>query len=174
MRPLGSQESFNCDVRLIFASSTSLRKLLLENKMRQDFYFRINSGFSIYLKSLSEDREILKKTLENYQNDFGVTLSPELEDFYLNFSWPGNYRQLRSHFEKKFLIQKGIYWRFDDHDMCLLNPNCDIRNIPSLTMKEYKILLAKKIFYRCEGDFKKASNLLNVTESTLKKLCKAL
>ncbi|HER44111.1 MAG TPA: hypothetical protein ENO08_06595, partial [Candidatus Eisenbacteria bacterium] len=53
VRPVGGNEMFGVDVRLIFASKADLLKLCREGKMLEDFYYRIND-FPLTIPPLRE------------------------------------------------------------------------------------------------------------------------
>ena len=53
IRPVGSDKSFKTNVRIIAASSVSLKKMVEDNLFREDLFFRLHV-YPIYVPDLSE------------------------------------------------------------------------------------------------------------------------
>jgi DNA-binding NtrC family response regulator len=100
VRRLGSKTSISIDVRFIAATNRNLQELVREKKFREDLYYRLNTGL-ITLPPLRErtDDILLLSThfLENYNektNNRQKALSEQVQDFFSNYKWPGNIREL--------------------------------------------------------------------------------
>lgn len=99
---LGSNESKKIDVRLISASNQSLRKLVNENKFREDLFYRINV-VTLKIPPLRE-REIDILVIANYFlrkigykfNKSSLKVSKEAKKILLEYDWPGNVRELKN------------------------------------------------------------------------------
>lgn len=90
------------DVRVIAATNKNLRELVEKGEFREDLYYRLNV-FPIYIPSLKErkeDIEILFRYFLNVyasvQNRTPPQSNKELTDILLDYSWPGNIRQLEN------------------------------------------------------------------------------
>lgn len=97
--PVGSDKKEHSDFRIISATLENLQKLLIQEKLRFDFFQRIN-GFVINLKPLSE-RKCDIFTLINAFTKTGRKLSfePHAKTLILNYIWPGNIRELKKFVE---------------------------------------------------------------------------
>ena len=100
VRPVGSNEYFEVDVRLIFASKVDLLALCKEGKMLEDFYYRV-SDFPIYIPPLRERVEDIQLLAEYYLKIFSTELGKNIRTFsedalavLTSYSWPGNVREL--------------------------------------------------------------------------------
>ena len=100
-RRIGDNSILKSSFRLICASNKNIESLILENKFRKDFYYRI-SMFQIRMPTLEEHKEDIEELVYYYFN-----LKNEKRDFEKNFikklksrNWPGNVRELNNILEK--------------------------------------------------------------------------
>ena len=100
VRPVGSHESFDVDVRVIAATHRKLEERIASGEFREDLYYRLNV-VKLYIPALAERREdipllasaFLSRLGTRYQRR-GLTLSPEAMALLVSAPWPGNVRQL--------------------------------------------------------------------------------
>src|SRR6185437_15395707 len=111
---VGGTKEMDVDVRIIVASNENLQEAYQRGKFREDLYHRFNE-FSINLPPLRNrkgdiplfaqfflDRtnEELQKDVEGYDED--------VEEMFLNYSWPGNLREFRNVVRRAVLLtQEG-------------------------------------------------------------------
>jgi transcriptional regulator with PAS, ATPase and Fis domain len=101
--PLGSEKSVKTDAWVIAATNHELEKDLVDNKFREDLYFRL-SAIKIYIEPLRnrpEDiPELIKYFIERFKVQFsGKSLSipsPKTVSRLCAHSWPGNVRELQN------------------------------------------------------------------------------
>ena len=116
---VGGNATINVDVRIIAATNRDLSKAIIENKFREDLYYRLNV-VAITLPPLRERREDLpilidhfleKKSLQLKMNK--KTLSDEVKEFLLNYEYPGNIRELENIIERAYVLSRSdiIYVR---------------------------------------------------------------
>lgn len=179
VRQVGGSQEKKVDVRLIFASGTSLEKCLKEGKMRKDFFYRITGGHRERILSLREQREKITCFCESYLEGKGMYISHKLLKFYEGLHWPGNLRQLKAHLDKKILLSlKGRKLVFDKWDEELLSLNMaegikDDFSSSLISVKELKNRYLVKTYYRY-GSLKTAGKKLGVSEKTVKNALKSL
>jgi DNA-binding NtrC family response regulator len=178
LRPVGSTVSKKIKSKIIFASGRPLLSLVEQGLIRKDFYYRMASGLKIQLPSLKED----KKLIENFVNDFChekmITISPQLLEFYRNFSWPGNFRQLKDHLIKKSISSKKMRMEFDLHDEGLLLGGTNKSPLNSLldgshqflSLEDVKQLYTQKIFQVSEGDWQQTADVLGISKKTVRSM----
>jgi two-component system NtrC family response regulator len=116
VRPVGGNEMFGVDVRLIFASKVDLRELCRDSRMLEDFYYRI-SDFPISIPPLRERIEDVRLLAEHYLNRFcGETgkrilgFSDEALAMLTGHDWPGNVRELEKIVKRAIILsdENGI------------------------------------------------------------------
>jgi two-component system response regulator GlrR len=100
IRPVGSHESHDIDVRVISATHRKLEERIATGEFREDLYYRLNV-VKLYIPSLAERREdiplianhALTRLAERYRRG-RLQFSPEAMEVLVSAPWPGNVRQL--------------------------------------------------------------------------------
>lgn len=103
---LGSSDSFRVDVRVVAATNSNLRKLVEEQKFREDLYYRL-AIFPIELPLLKDRMEDLPTLASTFLAKFGshrLSLSSEASFLLLQHHWPGNVRELRNVIERATIL----------------------------------------------------------------------
>jgi two-component system, NtrC family, response regulator GlrR len=100
VRPVGSHESIDIDVRVIAATHRKLEERIASGEFREDLYYRLNV-VKLYIPALAERREdipllanhFLSRLAERYRKS-RLALAPEAMQLLVSAPWPGNVRQL--------------------------------------------------------------------------------
>src|SRR3954466_11913678 len=100
IRPVGSHESFDVDVRVVSATHRKLEERIASGEFREDLFYRLNV-VKLYIPSLAERREdipllanhFLGRLAERYRRG-QLSFSPEAMQLLVSAPWPGNVRQL--------------------------------------------------------------------------------
>ncbi len=102
---LGGNDNLKVDVRVVAATNADLKKLIVEQKFREDLFYRI-SVFPIHLPPLRERMEDLEDLAVAFTARFhpGVSLGPEALDILRQHTWPGNVRELRNAIERATIL----------------------------------------------------------------------
>jgi two-component system response regulator GlrR len=100
VRPVGSTEALNVDVRVISATHRDLQHMLREGHFREDLYYRLNV-VNIRLPTLDERREDIPLLVANFLQTIAKeagqerkVYAPEAVEMMVTAEWPGNIRQL--------------------------------------------------------------------------------
>jgi sigma-54 dependent transcriptional regulator, acetoin dehydrogenase operon transcriptional activator AcoR len=96
--PLGGSKVVSVDVRVISATQHDPLELIGRGQFREDLYYRLN-GITVRLPPLrqrADCAELIGKLLCSEANGAGAEIEPALLERLLNYSWPGNVRQLRN------------------------------------------------------------------------------
>lgn len=110
---LGGTETLNVDVRIICATQRDLKKEVKQGIFREDLYYRLNV-VPIHIPPLRERREdilliaagFLKKFAEKNNKPIDG-ISTEAEGMLLNYSFPGNVRELEHAIERAVILGGG-------------------------------------------------------------------
>ena len=113
IRRVGGTHEISVDVRVIAATNRDLRAMVSDGRFRDDLYYRINV-LSIDVPPLRERREdipvlidyFLKKHTKNTSRLI-TGLTPETRKLMIDYSWPGNVRQLESAIERAILLAEN-------------------------------------------------------------------
>lgn len=99
---VGSSKVQKTNVRVIAATNVNLPKAIEEGRFREDLYYRLNT-VPIYMPPLRERKADIPMLFRKFAADFaeknhmpGVHLSQDAQELLVQFSWPGNIRQLKN------------------------------------------------------------------------------
>ncbi len=99
---VGSDETTLVDTRIVAATNKNLRKLIEEGLFREDLFYRL-SVIQLTLPPLRERRDEIPLLISWYADESAeelkrrpVKMTAKLRDFLLNYSYPGNIRELRN------------------------------------------------------------------------------
>jgi transcriptional regulator with GAF, ATPase, and Fis domain len=99
---VGSDETIAVDARIVAATNKNLRKLIELGQFREDLFYRL-SVIHVSLPPLRERKDEIPLLLAYYGDEAAealkrppVALSPRLRAFLLEYSYPGNIRELRN------------------------------------------------------------------------------
>jgi len=102
IRPIGSNNEIEVNVRIICATNENLEKAILDGRFREDLFHRLNE-FSITVPPLRERREDSADfatyflQIANHELQKNVEgFSPEAMTVLENYSFPGNLREMRN------------------------------------------------------------------------------
>lgn len=109
---VGGTETIETDVRVIAATNRSLQALVKEGKFREDLYYRINV-VKIDLPPLRERMEDIPLLATHFAEKYAhftegpKRISPEAMEVLLNYTWPGNIRELENAIERACVTARG-------------------------------------------------------------------
>ncbi len=111
VRPIGSTEESDVDVRIIAATNKDFEKEIAEGRFREDLYYRL-SVIPIHLPSLRERREDIPLLARHFLEKFRKLmekpiegLSPEVVRRLETYEWPGNVRELENTMERAVALE---------------------------------------------------------------------
>lgn len=91
---IGSLSLININVRIIAATNKNLRKMVEEGTFREDLFYRLNV-LPINVPPLRERKEDIIPILKSFIKK-NLSISEEVEALLLNYTWPGNIRELQN------------------------------------------------------------------------------
>jgi DNA-binding NtrC family response regulator len=117
---VGAEITIKVDVRIVAATNQDLRQLLAIGDFRRDLYFRLNV-LGIELPALRERQadipllvdSFVRKVSDDNARDF-PGISPEAMQLLIDYSWPGNIRELRNLVESMVVLSPGRVIRPED------------------------------------------------------------
>ena len=100
-RPLGASREKKVNVKIIAAINVDPIEAMENNTLRKDLFYRLSSNM-IYLPPLRERPDDIEYLTDNYidlfNEEYGKDvkgISDDLRDFFLDYSWEGNVRELK-------------------------------------------------------------------------------
>ncbi|HXJ15604.1 MAG TPA: sigma-54 dependent transcriptional regulator [Candidatus Polarisedimenticolia bacterium] len=113
VRPIGSTEESDVDVRVIAATNKDLEKEIAEARFREDLYYRL-SVIPIHLPPLRERHEdiplLAREFLERFSKSMGkrtAGIEPEAMRRLEVYDWPGHVRELENTIERAVALENG-------------------------------------------------------------------
>jgi len=110
---LGGTETIKVDVRILAATNSDLRKMVMEGKFREDLFYRLNV-ISLGLPPLRERKEDIPQLVDHFLKKFsvengreGLQFSPDAMKVMMDYDWPGNVRELENAVERAVVLASG-------------------------------------------------------------------
>ncbi len=173
---VGDNRSIPVDVRLITATNKSLRQLVSEGALREDFYYRINV-IPIEVPPLRERITDIPLLAEAFfrriqlKSDKKIAgISNEAMETLMAYPWPGNVRELKSAFEYAFVSCQGLLIEPENFPPALLYPPEDLQAIPpepgrSLDdIKKHRLVSALR---RTGGNQSETARILGISRTSV-------
>jgi DNA-binding NtrC family response regulator len=144
IQPVGSNEQKKVNVRFISASNQDLSDLVVQNKFREDLYFRLNI-IEITVPSLESRKNdiptLIEHFLKKYESD-NKLFSEEAIKIMQKYDWPGNIRELEN-LIRMLLVTVG-------------NKIINVDDLPQKLLNEKKVQVSQNFNY--EDEYKIAYN----------------
>ena len=185
---LGGRLPIKINVRVISAANKDLKKLVRDQKFREDLYFRI-AGITLPLPPLRERREdvpllirhFIEKIREKNRLSQKIRLGGEALKTLVAYNWPGNIRELEHCLTNACLLAEGGDIRPEHlilhHDL-YKDPGASDPKKPSeggllfdpeRTFKDYEKEIIQKTLKFCRGNKSEAARRLKLSRLTLHK-----
>lgn len=186
IQSLGNSKIKQINVRLIAATNRDLKEMVSQKQFRSDLYYRINV-VPIQLPPLRERQEdiivLADKFLADLNNRYGLNkeFSPQTRKTLLDYSWPGNIRELRNAIEKEFVTSTENIIEIKMEDIVTIPDSSSSLEEPDLVkgkVERYKGTLKsllkiveekyiKQVLEDCNGRVGEAAHRLGIHRSLL-------
>ena len=117
VRKIGEHTEKPIDVRIICATHKNLEQEVSEGRFRQDLYYRLNI-VSLKMPSLRDLQEDLPFLIDELMKKMGcsdeIQLSEQATKALLQYSYPGNFRELENILERAVALSAGQTITLDD------------------------------------------------------------
>ena len=194
IRRLGGIVDIPVCSRIISATNRDLELMIEANMFRRDLYHRLNV-ISIELPPLRlRTEDILPITyhfIDKFNRMFGKqvqVLDNELQEFVLNYSWPGNIRELKNTIERAILLCDDSKLKLKDflefnnvtNNLSLLQENSQLfphlikidLNYKKNNLNNLIKIYAKEVLLKAGGNKSKTAILLGISRPKLNSLLK--
>lgn len=112
IRRVGGKETIKLDVRILAATNKRLEEEIAKGRFRQDLYYRLNV-IAFTIPPLTERMTDIPLLVEHFlkrlneQNSKRTGVTPQALQALMDYSWPGNIRQLESVIERAYIMCDG-------------------------------------------------------------------
>jgi DNA-binding NtrC family response regulator len=171
---LGSTEIRNVDVRIIAATNRDINEEIVRGAFRADLYYRINM-YNIKVPPLRDRQKDILPIARHFLKihaDLNYkkirSLSPELEQRLITYSYPGNVRELENIIAAAVLQEKGETISLASTLNLLPYEGPERRrHVELLTLEELEKRHIEKVLEIAGGNRLKAAKILGVNVSTV-------
>ncbi len=178
VRPVGSNEKFNVDVRVIAATNRDLEAAYRAGTFRKDLYFRLNV-VTVHLPPLRERRSDIPMLVHHFLNRYtpGIHLQVTAAAMksLLQYDWPGNVRELENCIARAVTL--GDHHTIDVQDLPPAirteqpatqetNPQ-DANSLSTTALAEMERMTILRVFEQAHGDKALAGKMLGISRATL-------
>ncbi|MDX1699041.1 MAG: sigma 54-interacting transcriptional regulator, partial [Melioribacteraceae bacterium] len=110
---VGGTKSINVDVRVIAATNRILERAIERKEFREDLFYRLNV-FPINIPPLRNRKEDIPPLVKYFMEKYNVKAGKNVElvsknvmDILIDYTWPGNIRELENIIERAIILSNG-------------------------------------------------------------------
>ena len=178
VRPVGSNNRFKVDVRVIAATNRDLESAYKAGDFRKDLYFRLNV-VTVNMPALRERRSDIPMLahwfLERYSNGADIPITASAMKCLLQYEWPGNVRELENCIERAIALGDHTTIDLTDLPPAVLSANpagemtaAPVQSLLSSTdLEDIERTTIKRVFEQVKGDKVVAGKMLGISRATL-------
>jgi len=180
VRPVGSNEKFKVNVRIMAATNRDLESAYKKGTFRKDLFFRLNV-VTISLPPLRERRSdipiLANWFLERLAAGRGVEISGNAMKALLAYDWPGNVRELENCLERAVALTDQRVLDVDDLPSSIAGADLDPVSESQITrelnsqsttdLEDIERATIARVFRQVKGDKVRAGKMLGISRATL-------
>src|SRR6476661_1595276 len=177
VRPVGSNQKFKVDVRVIAATNRDLEAEYRNGTFRKDLYFRLNV-VTVHLPSLRERRSDIPMLahwfLERYARGGSIQITTAAMKSLLQYDWPGNVRELENCIERAVALGDRRTIDFNDLPPSITSAVPGDQGSDSVSsrltttdLEDIERATIARVFEQVKGDKALAGRMLGISRATL-------
>ncbi len=181
---VGGLRTIKVDVRLVAATNRNLLQEVRDGRFREDLFYRLNV-FPIQIPPLRERREDIVPLTEHFLEKFNrknartvTRIDPRVKELLVNYSWPGNIRELENLIERLVLIAQEDTIRLEDlpeemitasqgQSALLLETGKSFKEVIKEQTEEAERSMIARVLEECEGNVTRAAGQLGMSRKGL-------
>ena len=178
VRPVGSNDKVNVDVRVIAATNRDLEAAYRAGTFRKDLYFRLNV-VTIHLPALRDRRSdipvLVHHFLDRYARGENLQVTAAAMKSLLQYDWPGNIRELENCVARAVTL--GDHRTIDVGDLppAIRSESSvpsttsmeDSASLSTTALAEMERMTILRVFEQAGGDKALAGKMLGISRATL-------
>ena len=172
---VGGEKTIEVDVRIIAATNRNMEEEVKAGRFREDLYYRLNV-IRIGIPPLRERKEDIPILMTEFLKKFAAENGRTIKGFdsraktaLLNYSWPGNIRELQSFIQSAVVMAGGEEITLDDLPPALHNSGLSkMITIPlGTTLEEAELMIINQTLAANNGNKTKTAEALGIGRKTL-------
>ena len=186
--PLGSDQAIAVNLHVISATHRDILQMIQEGEFREDLYYRLN-GVTLHLPLLRDrgDKAELIRTLLQEENTGQESIEIAEDAFrkLLDYSWPGNIRQLRNALRTASALCRDGIIRLSNLPQEILHTDASARtrapvsapgsaeaaatamNLPSAALRDAECAALLRELERMHWNISRTAQALGISRNTL-------
>jgi two-component system NtrC family response regulator len=185
---VGGVKPISVDIRVIAATNKNLKEEMEAGRFREDLYYRLNV-VHIVLPPLTQRQEDIRLLVDHFINKFSKERNSEIkisgvdqetERLFMEYSWPGNIRELENVIERAMIMCSGSMITPDDLPVDFTNSLNEPRYLSNIprdaklfeTLETIEKQMIKRALTLTDNVQANAADLLGIGKSGLNKKLK--
>ena len=185
--PLGSDQAIPVNLHVISATHRDIRQMIQDGEFREDLYYRLN-GITLHLPLLRDrsDKADLVRTLLHEENagQESIEIADDAFRKLLDYSWPGNIRQLRNALRTASALCRDGIIRLSNLPQEILHTDAGARatapasaaanvesagaaNLPSAALRDAECAALLRELERMHWNISRTAQALGISRNTL-------
>jgi two-component system response regulator HydG len=176
---IGTTKPIKIDLRVIAATNSNLKDLILGKKFREDLYYRLNV-ISLELPPLRKRKEdivsLTNHFLEKYSKEYKIynfRLNSEELERLKSYDWPGNIRELENAVQRIMLMPERFNY-FNDYSNTDNAVESLDEELTQLNLKGVEERHITKVLKLVDGNKTRAAQILGIDRKTLREKLKKI
>jgi two-component system, NtrC family, response regulator AtoC len=178
VRPVGSNEKINVEVRVIAATNRDLEAAYRAGTFRKDLYFRLNV-VTVHIPPLRERRSdipmLVHHFLDRYAQGANLQVTPAAMKSLLHYEWPGNVRELENCIARAVTLGDRNIIDVGDLPPAIRSEQSsaapmtapDAASLSTTALAEMERMTILRVFEQAHGDKALAGKMLGISRATL-------
>jgi len=185
--PLGSDQAIPVNLHVISATHRDIHRMIQDGEFREDLYYRLN-GITLHLPLLRDrtDKADLVRTLlhEETADQESIEIADDAFRKLLDYSWPGNIRQLRNALRTASALCRDGIIRLSNLPQEILHTDAGARatapagaaanvesaraaNLPSAALRDAECAALLRELERMHWNISRTAQALGISRNTL-------
>ncbi len=173
--PLGATQSQKSEFRLVTATHLDLKKLVQQERFRDDLYYRLNV-VKVSLPPLKERQDDIPILIDHFIRKFNLVrgrsirgVEPEVLALLMGYPFPGNIRELENVIEYAFVTCKGplIGVNHLPRDIISSEVQAGMEGGRRAAADTPEAKMIQEVLVRCGGNRLQACQALGISRATL-------
>jgi DNA-binding NtrC family response regulator len=178
---VGGLKDIEVDIRVIAATNQDLESATMEEKFRNDLYYRLNVC-PIYIPPLRERQSDILPLANFFVSQDNIRFRKNIQGFskeakklFLDYEWPGNVRELKNSIERAMIFEQGPYitakhlpFHSDRKPSTYAMPPKTQVLGRTITLADAEKNLLARALHKAHGNISKAAKILGITRDAMR------
>lgn len=187
---VGGNKPVDIDIRLVTATNKNLEEEVKAGRFREDLFYRLNV-VRVSLPGLSDRPEDIPSLADHFIRELAreneappVTIAPEVIERLMQYTWPGNIREMRNVIEQMVIFSDGKNIELENIPISIRSATADATTVglpihvnvneESMSLAELEERHILRTLARMDQNRTRAAKFLGISRRTLQRKLKEL